>query len=156
MEPVPYYYVQWHYPVFPLFPLLPPWMVPAIPYEGASNQGTPLRPGASPDVIRNGAPPRPPKRQVVKRGWSQPPAEKSTEAVRSQATRTQTRKSITPSTRETLRSNPSKEEQEEYIKLVLSRILRAVADFGLGVPTKKEEPSLAAQKFITASRCSEA
>ncbi|KAL3248538.1 hypothetical protein MRX96_056432 [Rhipicephalus microplus] len=29
-ESVPYCYVQWPYPVLPLFPLFPPWMLPVI------------------------------------------------------------------------------------------------------------------------------
>ncbi|KAL3245316.1 hypothetical protein MRX96_047016 [Rhipicephalus microplus] len=78
---------------------------------------------------------------------SQSPAEQGTEAVRFPATRARTRKSVTPSTRETLRSNPSKEEQEEYIEVVLSRLLRTVADFGLGMPAKKEVPRFTAHKF---------
>ncbi|KAH7971575.1 hypothetical protein HPB51_027082 [Rhipicephalus microplus] len=118
MEPVPYYYVQWPYPVFPMLPLLPPWMVPAIPYE------------------------------VVKRRRSQPPAEQGTEAVRPQATRTQTRKSATSSKSATSRSSQSNEEEDEYIELVLWRLLRAVGDLGLNVPAKEEEPRCAAHKFI--------
>ncbi|KAL3238716.1 hypothetical protein MRX96_048050 [Rhipicephalus microplus] len=77
-ETMPYYFVQCPYPVLPLFPLLPPWMVPAISYEVAPNQGSPRRPGASPDITRNSAPPRPPKRQVVKCCRSLPPSEQST------------------------------------------------------------------------------
>ncbi|KAH7950695.1 hypothetical protein HPB51_028272 [Rhipicephalus microplus] len=80
-EPEPYYYIQWPYPVFPMFPLLTPWMVPAMSCEVAPNQHT-WRPGASPDVARNGAPPRQPERQVVKRRGLQPPAEQCTEVVR--------------------------------------------------------------------------
>ncbi|KAH7985731.1 hypothetical protein HPB51_026770 [Rhipicephalus microplus] len=148
MEHLPYYYVQRPYPVFPLFPMLPSWMVPAISYEVALNQGSPRQPRANPDVTRNDAPPRPPKRHVVKRRRSRPPPEQGTQAVRSKATRARTRKSAVPSTSETLRSSPSKEEQQEYIELVLSRLLRTAADLGLSVPAKKEEPRCAARKFI--------
>ncbi|KAL3245309.1 hypothetical protein MRX96_047009 [Rhipicephalus microplus] len=66
MEPVPYYCIQWPYPVFPLFPWLPPCMVPAISYEVALKQSSPRQLRASPDVTRKDAPPRPPKRHVVK------------------------------------------------------------------------------------------
>ncbi|KAL3217337.1 hypothetical protein MRX96_032526 [Rhipicephalus microplus] len=117
-------------------------MVPAISCEVAPNQGPTWRPGVSPDVTRNGAPPRQPERQVVKRRGSRPPAEQCTEAVRPHATRARTRKSTTPSKSETSRSSPSKE--EEYIE----RLLRAVADLGLGVPAKEEEPRCSARKFI--------
>ncbi|KAL3222415.1 hypothetical protein MRX96_004882 [Rhipicephalus microplus] len=147
-EPAPYYYVQWPYPVLPLFPSLPPWMVPAISCDVAPNQGRPRRPGASPDVTRNGNPPRPPERQVVKRRGSRPPAEQGTEVVRSQGTRARTRKSATHSRSGTSRSSPSKEEQDEYIDVVLSRLLRAAADLGLSVPAKKEEPRCSVRKFI--------
>ncbi|KAL3245322.1 hypothetical protein MRX96_047022 [Rhipicephalus microplus] len=148
MEPVPYYYVQWPYPVFPLFPWLPPWMVPAISYEVVLNQGSPRRPGASADVTRNDTPPRPPKRHVVKRRRSRPPPEQGTQVVRSKATRARTRKSAVPSTSETLPSSPSKEEQQAYVELVLSRLLRTAADLGLSVPAKEEEPRCAAHKFM--------
>ncbi|KAL3221800.1 hypothetical protein MRX96_029116 [Rhipicephalus microplus] len=148
METVPYYYVQWPYLVFPLFPPWSPWMVPAISYVVARNQGTPWRPGANPDVTRNGVPPRPQGRQVFKRRGSRPPADQGTEAVRSQDTRARNRKSATPSTSETSRSSPSKERQEEYIELLLSRLLRAAADLELGMPAKKEEPRCSKHRFI--------
>ncbi|KAL3245317.1 hypothetical protein MRX96_047017 [Rhipicephalus microplus] len=123
-------------------------MVPANLYEVVPNQGSSWRSGASPDVTRNGVPQRPPKRQVVKRRRSQPPAEQGTEAVRPQATRSQTRKSVTSTKSVTSRSSQSNKEQEEYIQLVLSRLRRAAADLGLSVPAKKEEPRCAAHKFI--------
>ncbi|KAL3245325.1 hypothetical protein MRX96_047025 [Rhipicephalus microplus] len=147
-ETMPCYFVQCPYPVLPLFPFLPPWMVPAISYEVAPNQGSPRRPGASPDVTRNRAPPRPPKRQVVKCRKSLPPSEQSTEAVRSHVTRARTRKSTVPSRKETSRSRPSKEGREKYIDLVLSRLQRTAADLGLGVPAKKEAPRCTTHKFI--------
>ncbi|KAL1481172.1 hypothetical protein MTO96_034627 [Rhipicephalus appendiculatus] len=144
-EPVPYYYVQWPCPAFPLFP---PWMVPAFSYGITQNQRRPWRPAASPDVARNGAPPTPPERQVVKRAGrgSQTFAEQGAEAVRFQAPRVWTRTSATPSTSETSRSSPSREEQ--YIELVLSRLLDAAADLGLGLPDKDEEARCSGRKFV--------
>ncbi|KAL3242935.1 hypothetical protein MRX96_020775 [Rhipicephalus microplus] len=65
-----------------------------------------------------------------------------TQAPAANATRARTRKSATPSKSESSRSNPSKGEQ--YIE----RLLRAVADIGLGVPAKKEKPRRSARKFI--------
>ncbi|KAL3245321.1 hypothetical protein MRX96_047021 [Rhipicephalus microplus] len=88
------------------------------------------------------------KEAGLKRRRSQPPAEQGTEAVRPQATRTQTRKSATSSKSATSRSSQSNEEEDEYIELVLSRLLRAAGDLGLNVPAKEEEPRCAAHKFI--------
>ncbi|KAL3211323.1 hypothetical protein MRX96_036484 [Rhipicephalus microplus] len=87
MEPGPYYYVHWLYPLFPLFPSLRPCMVRAILYEVTLNQGTAWCPDLSPDVTRNCAPSCTPERQVVKRRNSRPPAEQGTDVVRCQATR---------------------------------------------------------------------
>ncbi|KAL3250387.1 hypothetical protein MRX96_055529 [Rhipicephalus microplus] len=148
MEPVPCYYVQLPYPVFPLFSMLPSWSVPAITYEVALNQGSPRQPRATPDVTRNDAPPRLRKRHVMKRRRSPPPSEQSTEAVRSKATRARTRKSATSSSSETLRSSPLKEEQQAYMALVVLRLLRTAEDLGLSVPAKKEEPKCATHRFI--------
>ncbi|KAL3255395.1 hypothetical protein MRX96_017308 [Rhipicephalus microplus] len=118
-EPLPYYYVQRPYTVVARFPWLPPWMVPAISYEVAPKHGAPWPPGASPHVARNGTPLRLPEMQVVKRrGGSETPR------------------------------SLSKKEQQEHIELFLTRLLRAVADLGLGVPTEKEEPRPSARKFV--------
>ncbi|KAL3255386.1 hypothetical protein MRX96_017301 [Rhipicephalus microplus] len=146
-EPLPYYYVQRPYTVVARFPSLPPWMVPAISYEVAPKHGAPWPPGANPHVARNGTPPRLSEMQVVKRRGGHSPVEQGTEAVRSEGTRVWPHVSATPSKSETLRSL-SKEEQQEHIELLLTRLLRAVADLGLGVLTEKEEPRPSARKFV--------
>lgn len=146
-EPLPYYYVQRPYTVVARFPWLPPWMVPAISYEVAPKHGAPWPPGASPHVARNGTPLRLPEMQVVKRRGGHSPVEQGTEAVRSECTRVRPHVSATTSRSETPRSL-SKKEQQEHIELFLTRLLRAVADLGLGVPTEKEEPRPSARKFV--------
>ncbi|KAH8019315.1 hypothetical protein HPB51_018827 [Rhipicephalus microplus] len=146
-EPSPYYFVQRPYSVVTRFPSLPPWIVPAVSYEHGIPWPQDRSPDASPDVTTNGTPPRLAERQLVKSRGSQPPVEKGTEVVRSQATRVRSPKSATPSRSKTSRSSPSKEE-EEYIELVLSRLLRTVADLGLGVPAKKEEPRCSTSRLV--------
>lgn len=135
-EPVPYYYVRWPCPAFPLFA---PWMAPAFSYGLTQNQRRPRRPAVSPEVARNGEPPSLPERQVSKRTsrGSQPLVEHGTEAARYHAPKVWTRTSATPPTSETSRGSPSREEQ--HVELVLSRLLEAAADLELCLPSKHAE-----------------
>ncbi|KAL3255369.1 hypothetical protein MRX96_017284 [Rhipicephalus microplus] len=137
-----------HHTVVARFTSLPRWMVKAIFNEVAPKPGAPWPPGVSPHVTKNGNPPLLPEMQVVKRRGSHSPVEQGTEAVRSKGTRARPHVGPTTSRSETSRKSPSKEDQQEHIERFLSRLLRAVADFGLGVPAEKEELRCSARKFI--------
>ncbi|KAL3170243.1 hypothetical protein MRX96_015282 [Rhipicephalus microplus] len=81
-------------------------MVPAVSYEHGIPWPPDPSPDASPNVTTISTPPRLAERQLVKSRESQPPVEKDTEVVRSQATRVRTPKSATPFKKQDIAKQP--------------------------------------------------